>query len=142
MLATKDFFQKKPFYNQQYYIGKLYDEENIVENVQIFVEFSKIQPSIIRGYIIGNEEKHKNIKKIFNSKNQYKTFKSYDMADRYDICFSDKVLFNSISLLHWPEKLQPHFNCIIGYVTLEYLKIITKICTFSTIFSSSYNFPI
>lgn len=111
----KDFFTKKPFYFQDYFIGKFYNPAYVVENIQIFIEFSEIHPSIIKGYVIGNSQQYKQLEKIFGLSDL--TFESYDFgAGNYRAKSSD-FLFENISARGYPDSVQPHMNFIIGNIT-------------------------
>lgn len=116
---------KKPFYFQQVFIGKLFNESFCVENIQVYIDYSEIFPSQIHGYIVGNKEKYEEIKKLFHLKSDFFNFESYDMEDRYERLLSNKVLFNSIKTCGWPDEIQHHFNSII--TNLTFLEIETSL---------------
>ena len=140
-MSNKNEYQalvKKPFYFQQVFIGKLFNESYCVENIQVYIDYSEIYPSQIHGYIVGNKEKYEEIEKLFHLKSGFFKFESYDMEDRYERLLSNKVLFNSIKTYGWPDEIQNHFNSIISYLT--FLEIETFLIRPSSVDFQEVNF--
>jgi hypothetical protein len=117
---SDDFFTTKPFYFQEYFIGKFYDPALVVENIQVFIEFSEAHPSIIKGYIIGNSEQYKQLEKISISA---LTFESYDFGEGNYRAKSSNFVFERISTRGYPDSIQTHMHFVIGNITFFDIEI-------------------
>ncbi len=126
-MSRKDIFEKKPFYYQNYFFGKLYNDEITIENIQIFIEFSEIEPCIILGYIIGNYEKYKELIKLYSSKNLNIKFVSYELEQTNEHLSSDSVSFDSFHSTGQMKVLNPNFVNIICKISFSNITIIQNL---------------